>query len=189
MARDNPVTIPLGCGPFGASEFFHFALEGFPINAVLLLFGPYLGILRLAQTRQIGRDGEREEWACGYHRGGFAREADGGVEESFLGARLPKPEFDALRFWLFGMRLIMALHQGTDHGPILEALGFLRIDEVGDGEKVKRPSIRDRCAPLPKHAKIRQVAKFCHDIDAEPFDTSYLTAVVDGVPAIQNARV
>jgi hypothetical protein len=28
MARDNPVTIPLRCGPFGASEFFHFALEG-----------------------------------------------------------------------------------------------------------------------------------------------------------------
>jgi len=59
MARDNPVTIPLRCGSLGAAEFFHLALEGFPINAVLLLLGPHLGIQRFAQTRQVGCDGER----------------------------------------------------------------------------------------------------------------------------------
>ena len=47
----------------------------------------------------------------------------------------------------------------------------------------------DRRSSVPKHGKIRQVAKLCHDIHPETFHTGCLATVVDGVPSIQDARI
>jgi hypothetical protein len=183
--------MPLEWLSLDAVEFFHLTLEGCPVDTVFLLLGPHLGIQCFAQAGQVGCDHEWKEMAGGYHRGGFDWEANSKVEKAFCYARFPKPELDSMGIGLAGVWLIVPLHQRTDHGPILWALGFFRIDEVRNGKQVDFPSIRfsDRRSSALEHGKVRQVTELCHDIHPKTFDTGRLATVVDGVASIQDARV
>ena len=74
--------------------------------------------------------------AAPFRHGAVTGEAQAEFSQKLGGAKFTKPEADLGWIWSLLVFEIVSLDESADHRPVLVALSFLRLDQVGEREEV-----------------------------------------------------